>query len=856
MRSNHDAVGRSLVSSVPGWVSAATRSLFSALLLFLSIYCLLAYLPDTYYMLIRAPYLAWLPWLIRLQPWIFSGLSLALCAVLFLEGKQHVRRLLIEFALVLLAAAIFFFATEPLAHLQNDSRSFLWSLVLLFPVFFLGTLDIAADWELIENSNRQPPRRLGFAVPLIVAGVVGIVDPGTSILRSLQTSSAFHLVAPDMWAWLTAIAADLLFCVFLVSLYNLPESLDCSQRPVLRFVLYRLLTWFLLDRLLQNVILDSLPFHSIPSQVYSGTLSFTLVIFGESQQRLFQKITSWRNGFVEQKKTRLPLALAIVFVALSYLVPSLIGLLDWNSLLNKMWTLMLWAGAITAALLWRRMRSPRPYPALPIVCILVCSPLLYVYALAPSSHRTEASDGSRTMDAAFDQHLSLDTSYRVVEEMWAWRRTSWPWRRKNTCDDLCQYLLTQSNLPRTAKATAVDVKLVEKLGPTSARKPNIFVVVIDSLRQDYISAYNPAVTFTPEIGKFAAESTVFRNAFTRYNGTALSEPAIWAGAMLLHKKSYLQPFHNINGMEKLLDTDDYQRFISVDIPVLQVVLQRPPDLVPLDENVKIWTQEDFCSTENDAENKIARRSSPSRPIFMYAQPQNLHAITLAELRPDRNPKKPYPGFMPKAASELERLDGCFGRFIRYLKSSGLYNNSIVVLTSDHGDSYGEFGRQGHAWTMNPEVLRIPLIIHLPDKMNRAHYHDPNQIAFNLDITPTLYYLLGHGPIVNDPRFGRPLFTRTSEEAETYRRDTYLVVNTYTPTYGLLSANGKRLFIANPLDATNGYFDLEKDPDGVVDLLNAQILLTNQKVMHDHVQQIGNLYHLEIHEPTFMEWLMH
>jgi arylsulfatase A-like enzyme len=158
--------------------------------------------------------------------------------------------------------------------------------------------------------------------------------------------------------------------------------------------------------------------------------------------------------------------------------------------------------------------------------------------------------------------------------------------------------------------------------------------------------------------------------------------------------------------------------------------------------------------------------------------------------------------------------------------------------------------------MNPEDLRIPLIIHLPEKMKSTYYHDPDQIAFNIDITPTLYYLLGHGPVVNDPRFGRPLFTKTPKEAEAYRRDSYLVVNTYTPIYGLLSNNGKSLFIANPLDYTNGYFDLEKDPFGVVNRLNDKILITDQELIHDDVQQIGKLYHFELHEPTFMEWLTH
>ena len=42
------------------------------------------------------------------------------------------------------------------------------------------------------------------------------------------------------------------------------------------------------------------------------------------------------------------------------------------------------------------------------------------------------------------------------------------------------------------------------LHPAAARKPNIFLLVVDSMRRDYLSTYNPAVTFTPEIGLLPA----------------------------------------------------------------------------------------------------------------------------------------------------------------------------------------------------------------------------------------------------------------------------------------------------------------------------------------------------------------
>src|SRR4029079_1968218 len=86
----------------------------------------------------------------------------------------------------------------------------------------------------------------------------------------------------------------------------------------------------------------------------------------------------------------------------------------------------------------------------------------------------------------------------------------------------------------------IPIDFVPALTPAPRdRRPLIFVFVLDSLRSDYVSAYNPAVAFTPRIQEFASESTVFRNAFTRYGGTGLSMPAIWAGSAIAHKQYVL-----------------------------------------------------------------------------------------------------------------------------------------------------------------------------------------------------------------------------------------------------------------------------------------------------------------------------
>ena len=99
--------------------------------------------------------------------------------------------------------------------------------------------------------------------------------------------------------------------------------------------------------------------------------------------------------------------------------------------------------------------------------------------------------------------------------------------------------------------------------PRIGRAPHIFIFVIDSLRQDYLSPYNPGVTFTPAIDAFARDSVVFKRAFTQYGATGLSEPSIWVGGLLVHKQ-YVMPFAPMNALHKLLAADGYQRFISRD----------------------------------------------------------------------------------------------------------------------------------------------------------------------------------------------------------------------------------------------------------------------------------------------------
>src|SRR5262249_56637696 len=78
----------------------------------------------------------------------------------------------------------------------------------------------------------------------------------------------------------------------------------------------------------------------------------------------------------------------------------------------------------------------------------------------------------------------------------------------------------------------VPLVLADPITLDRTRVPHLFIVIIDSLRPDYVSAYNPRVTFTPAIGAFARDSLVMRRAYTAYSGTSLSEAGLWAGGLV------------------------------------------------------------------------------------------------------------------------------------------------------------------------------------------------------------------------------------------------------------------------------------------------------------------------------------
>lgn len=88
---------------------------------------------------------------------------------------------------------------------------------------------------------------------------------------------------------------------------------------------------------------------------------------------------------------------------------------------------------------------------------------------------------------------------------------------------------------------------------------------------------------------------------------------------------------------------------------------------------------------------------------------------------------------------IAALDGLFKNLIKGLEKNGLLENTVVVLTSDHGEHLGEHHMLGHQFFLHEELVRVPLIVYFPGKVDAGRVKEP---VVNYDIFPTLLELAG------------------------------------------------------------------------------------------------------------------
>lgn len=801
------------------------KVLSAAYFLLTSVYCLLAYLPYPYYAVIKAPPNAWVPWFATHHVQIYW--ALLLCGV----GAYWPHKRSAKFFVFFGASAVggILLALHPfLPKLQSNSSAYAWSLVALIPIILMALSQVIVDWPQDSLTSQSS---LTYVPVVVAASAICLITSLSAKLESHRAGHALSVHAKDFELGLWSFVTHVVFAILIVSLLNLIFAIGrrTSHPRTLPFVTIGLTAFAVLSLSLKNFLDTALSFQGWSSILYAILLAAAVVLCCSSL------VLTWYSRPKRQPIQSAPMRTSksfsvigiVVMVALALIVPSTVGEWDWNSVVQRCFTLGLWI-AFTAAC-YRMLHRPRTYSSAATIAVLLIAATSYK-TLQATEFIWASSLGPTNDDVALsiERYASQNISLQLADHFLG----NAPEAEK--CGDLCRVLREYTNV-RDAKTTA-EVRLVDTLVPAASDRPNVFIFVIDSLRPDYLGAYNPKVDFTPNIDRLANDSVVFRKAYSQYAGTTLSEPAIWAGAMLLHAH-YLRPFSNVNSLEKLAKTDGYKMVVSYD-SVLKEILSPTDDLLKLDTDKPAWNEFEMCSTVGQLNQAMDQRGDKTRPIFFYAQPMNVHMFAHNNLRASGWDR---PGFNRRLSNEVHQVDDCMGGFISGLKSRGMYDNSIIILTSDHGDATGEFGRRTHSHIIYPEVMHVPLIIHLPKSMRAKLVADPEQISTLTDVAPSLYYLLGHQPVRTNPMYGHPLFADTEKELASYRRSEVFLASDEVAVYGLLDQNGRYLYATYDSPARSFLFDLANDPNAEHNILTAAEKKQYDERIIDFLKMIGDFY---------------
>jgi hypothetical protein len=805
-----------------------------------AVYAFLASSSFTYQQFLRPRVLepvAWFSdWHVLLY-WLWLPAAVA-SLVPELRQRGPARPMAIGFVAVWSALGLGLAVHPVLPGLIDDHRSILVGLAALLPLIWLAAIDHLAVWESLRRRGGRVSHAeaSGTERRLLVAasGAATFAAVTYGALTPLALRGAFEpdLLTPGltlglMWSVYQHL---LVFCgVFL--LFALVNRLVASSGFWLQYAAEALLLAGLFGIALQWLLGTAIGLDDRWGQIATAGLSVAVVsTWGAVRLRRWDRerarlVSGFDVFFGPAEGTQVSVGtvgslIGIVALAQAFAVAA--ARLDWDFLLLKLGVLCVWIGSFAQIY-----RASSAHSRLGVRTVLTaCVVPFAVYLIDPwaQSRLTPWFGGpGSSVHHTLDRYLVYNPTFRLAHDALHVRSADTP--------AFDHFLRAHTGL-NAASVSPASIDFVPDLKRSLVeQKPYLFLFVLDSLRADYLSPYNTQVRFTPNVKRFADDSLVFHNAFTRYGGTGLSMSAIWMGAAGPHRQ-YVQPFRPMNALEKLLDANDYRRYVSMD-HIMQQLLAPSPLLRPLDSGIPELDY-DFCRTLEE----IGQNLDSAGPFFAHTRSLNLHVAALNSGTID--PDEAYPGFERRYAARVRRIDGCFGAFLDVLKRTGVFDRSVIVLTGDHGEMLGEDRQWGHAYYLFPPVLEIPLIVHLPAAIARRTNTDPDAVSFSTDITPTLYAALGYEPR-QLPLMGLSLLGRPGADFSQRRRATEVVAASYGAVWGALERNGRQLYI---VDANHSKeYAYERVPRGSwhAAAITADLRASSQRAIREHIYLVSHLY---------------
>lgn len=254
--------------------------------------------------------------------------------------------------------------------------------------------------------------------------------------------------------------------------------------------------------------------------------------------------------------------------------------------------------------------------------------------------------------------------------------------------------------------------------------PSVILISIDTLRSDHLPAYGYRGVRTPAIDALAGQSIVFERAYSHCPLTLPSHATILTG--LLPANTGIRDnagFHldpKRATLAELLKQEGYATGAAVSAYVLRrdSGIDRGFDffddaITPRADQSLGGVQRNGTETAAALESWIGAHAN--QPFFAMLHLYEPHAPYDAPA-PYRSQFSPYD-------AEIAAADAIVGRFLDALKARGLYDDTLIVLLSDHGEGLGDHGEDEHGIFLYREAIQVPLLVKLPGAHRASRVRD-------------------------------------------------------------------------------------------------------------------------------------
>jgi arylsulfatase A-like enzyme len=290
---------------------------------------------------------------------------------------------------------------------------------------------------------------------------------------------------------------------------------------------------------------------------------------------------------------------------------------------------------------------------------------------------------------------------------------------------------------------ATTAQVVPELAPfygelldSQKKRFNVLLLVVDSLRPDHLSAYGYTKETSPYLRELGDDAWLFTRAYAQSSTTALSMPSMLSGrrpSSMQWKGGYPETLESEWMLPELLSQHGYNTALAINRYVVRHLkgLQRDFQQVLSVPEGSDWKSGGYIISNVISAVEDAHRDG--RPFFVMAHFDDVHHPYRA------HQGRSVPAF-PSPTRNVAAYDRCIANFdnmlrllTSHLQQIGVWNDTILILTADHGEEFGEHGGAIHSLTCYVESVHVPLIVRIPG-------FEPQRISNRValtDLVPTL-----------------------------------------------------------------------------------------------------------------------